>query len=339
MISSENRPRVAYFGSRHHLKTTGSALFLLDLLHQWFDVDVFPTDDWIDRKVPRSLDLSGPYEAVLFWQSVPFNALNDIPCLNRVFFPMYDQCGSDPVEEWIKYKSFKIIAFSQRLAKRLKRMGLRCWSIQYFPKPEPSPDFDPNALFFWQRRKEISWAELEHLFPPGVLRSVHWHRAMDFGETIGPSEAYRSGLDITESNWFSSQKDYQDRLSRCGLFLAPRMAEGIGFSFLEAMARNMIVVAHDDATMNEYIRHGQTGFLFQTSKVEPVNLASVDEMRVKLSEYMTRGYEQWLVERAKIQEWILSTDTGSVFRLSMSTIVANLRKFLKNLKRHLRRLH
>ena len=46
------------------------------------------------------------------------------------------------------------------------------------------------------------------------------------------------------------------------IYIASRPYEGIGMSFLEAMADGRCVVAHDNTTHNEYIEHGKNGFLF-----------------------------------------------------------------------------
>ena len=57
-------------------------------------------------------------------------------------------------------------------------------------------------------------------------------------------------------------EEYADLLGSCGLFAAPRRKEGIGLSFLDAMARGAFVLGYDSPTMNEYIRHAETGWLF-----------------------------------------------------------------------------
>jgi glycosyltransferase involved in cell wall biosynthesis len=64
-----------------------------------------------------------------------------------------------------------------------------------------------------------------------------------------------------------SRDEYLLATSAANVFLAPRAAEGIGLTFLEAMARGGAVIAYDAPTMNEYIRNGDNGILL---KPEPV---------------------------------------------------------------------
>ena len=48
-------------------------------------------------------------------------------------------------------------------------------------------------------------------------------------------------------------------LSSCNIFIVPRMFEGIGLTFLEAMASGMFVISSDTPIMNEYISHKNNG--------------------------------------------------------------------------------
>ena len=62
---------------------------------------------------------------------------------------------------------------------------------------------------------------------------------------------------------------YAPALRRAGIYFAPRLYEGIGISFLEAMAMGKAVVAPDNPTMNEYVTHNVNGFLYKPGGPAP----------------------------------------------------------------------
>ncbi len=72
-----------------------------------------------------------------------------------------------------------------------------------------------------------------------------------------PSVRARSIFPV--SSWFRDAGEYLDMLAAANVFFAPRRAEGIGMSFLEAMAMGLCVVAPRGPTMSEYIENGRNG--------------------------------------------------------------------------------
>jgi glycosyltransferase involved in cell wall biosynthesis len=129
---------------------------------------------------------------------------------------------------------------------------------------------------------------------------------MDWGEAVPMTPQEKAAVELTTSSWFSSQSEYQQLLGAFEFYLAPRLAEGIGFSFLEAMARNRIVIAHNSSTMNEYIRHGKTGFLFSLKRVHPLPKVDLEMVRKRLASYMEAGYRHWLEDQSRLQEFLKS---------------------------------
>ena len=65
------------------------------------------------------------------------------------------------------------------------------------------------------------------------------------------------------TDWVDARQDYLKYLNQANIFIAPRAAEGVGLSFVEALARGCAVFAYDAPTMNEYITHKADGFLFK----------------------------------------------------------------------------
>ena len=56
-----------------------------------------------------------------------------------------------------------------------------------------------------------------------------------------------------------NSKQYLEHLSKCNIFIVPRLYEGIGLTFLEAMASGMVVLSSNFPTMNEYIQNNING--------------------------------------------------------------------------------
>ena len=69
------------------------------------------------------------------------------------------------------------------------------------------------------------------------------------------------GQDNGEKVW-KNRQNYLRELEKFHVYFAPRKYEGIGMTFLEAMAMGMCVVAENAPTANEYILSGKNGILY-----------------------------------------------------------------------------
>jgi glycosyltransferase involved in cell wall biosynthesis len=92
------------------------------------------------------------------------------------------------------------------------------------------------------------------------------------------------------------------------VFVAPRRFEGIGLSFLEAMARGQVVIAENNATMNEYIVHDVNGLLYEPdrpglwrSALTPERARAIGE-RARLS--CLAGRPQWQRGLARLDAYV-----------------------------------
>ena len=77
-------------------------------------------------------------------------------------------------------------------------------------------------------------------------------------------------------------------------------------AFLEAMAMGKCVVAHDDATMNEYIVDGESGLLVDFDR--PVRIAPerVARARAGVAAAAARHRARWVEDAAKIVPFVQS---------------------------------
>jgi glycosyltransferase involved in cell wall biosynthesis len=91
------------------------------------------------------------------------------------------------------------------------------------------------------------------------------------------------------------------------IFIAPRDYEGIGLSFLEAMAMGKAVIAVDNPTMNEYIADGETGYLFDLNNIKEIDLSNLRTIQRNAHEYIQDGFFIWGKNKVKIIDFIKSS--------------------------------
>jgi glycosyltransferase involved in cell wall biosynthesis len=231
-------------------------------------------------------------------------------CDNIIIIPMYDAILRLTDSYWLKFKNFKFLNFSSTLHKKLIHLGLNSKHIQYFPSPESDlfkeVSYDSLKGFFWQRTNQITWEHVKKLIAHSEFDTFHVHAAVDPPgyEFIEPTEEEKRKYNITISEWFEKREDYFSATSAANIYFAPRLHEGIGMSFLEAMAQGKCVVAPDNPTMNEYIQHGVTGYLYNPKRPGQIDFTNAAIVGKKASEYIRHGYTLWLNQREEIVEFI-----------------------------------
>lgn len=307
--------RILYIGHTFHLKTK-SNLFLLDILKD-YDIDMVSMDPHEELSYASIQSRCGQhYDILLCWQVMPsiLQIKQYISFDKGVLFPMADFFYAvmplkDPV--WQEYVEFQIINFCKAVHEELSAAGFSSYYIQYFPKPAETPQWgNPGGVFFWQRVTHINPHTLFFLLRDMTeLNAVHMHYALDPGEEkIEIPRNNFPGKNITESEWFDTKEKMYEVMEQFGLYMAPRYIEGIGMSFLEAMAHGRCVIAPDAPTMNEYIVNGETGFLYErTSEITPLpiqDLKTVRRIQENAYEYVKRGYAEWKRKRPEIKAWI-----------------------------------
>lgn len=289
----------------HHNKTKSNT-FLTDYLKQIFDVKIVWDESW-HKKGDTYPDLSFvdyDYLGVIFFQSLPRReVLDNIKNDNLIFFPMYDGISHD-FGFWKDYYDLKIVNFSKTLHDKLKKWGFDSIYVQYFPEPQ---EFNPGKIdevFFWQRISKIDINTIKKLFKKEKVK-LHIHKAVDPNHKfIQPSTEDERRFNITYSDWFDTKEEMWDLIKQKGLYVAPRECEGIGQSFLEAMAMGKAVIAANNPTMNEYIKYNETGYLFDLANTKEINLSDIKRIQKNTYEYMVNGYKKWEKNKSKIIDFI-----------------------------------
>jgi glycosyltransferase involved in cell wall biosynthesis len=147
----------------------------------------------------------------------------------------------------------------------------------------PQEEGESKRVFLWERG-DISEDTVKKLFPP------------ELGYTF----------DVKKGDEFLSREEYLSRIAACEIVVAPRRKEGIGMAFLEAMAMGKCVVAHNDATMNEYIKDGVNGILFDADRPIAITESQVLSVRSNIHATKEQFYGVWLEDMKKISNFIFT---------------------------------
>jgi len=303
--------KVAFIDHSFHKKTRSSAFFV-DLLKTRYKVDVYYDSYWKDKKVFdfKKVNLL-EYEAIFFWQvNYDIRYLKKLKCKNIIFIPMYDDVILNTITPfyWKQFRSIKFISFSKTLHEYFSQKKLNSFYLNYFPAyHKVSKMFESNNLtaFFWYRVNSINWDTIKNLITKDSFQTIYIQNNPDPYQT----KLLISKKDIEEYNikfvdWFESKEKYLNFLKSIDVYFAPRVYEGIGLTFLEAMSYGKYIVAVDKPTMNEYIVHNQNGFLYQLDKIEKINFEMISQN--KIEKINSSFFNRWLDSQENIFDFIES---------------------------------
>lgn len=317
--------KILFIGHTYHKKTK-SSVFVLDLIREKHQVLEFYLDpDGPDSYKELQEIEEKNFDILIVWQVMPvINKLKKyISWKKATFFPMFDHYyihGGLYNTDWKEYTDFTIINFSITQHKELEKNGFCSKYIQYFPKPKEITNWGKEkSIFFWQRLEFLNLSTVAKVFENNELEYVHIHKALDPGHKFKDIDSFEDdtkyhfrNTKFTSSTWFEHKEEMLEKIQDCALYMAPRYYEGIGMSFLEAMAMGRCVVSPDHATMTEYIKDGVNGFIYKwddTNKTrccEPINIGDYDIREIQKNAYQTivEGYSKWEKEKYNILEWI-----------------------------------
>ena len=111
------------------------------------------------------------------------------------------------------------------------------------------------------------------------------------------------------SEWFPDKEDFFKILKASNVFFAPRLYEGIGISFIEAMTMRQCVVAPNTPTMNEYIRDGETGLLYDPGNPVSLDFSNAKQIANNAREYCKKGYKRWIESEEELIDFIYPNTT------------------------------
>jgi hypothetical protein len=328
-----------------------STNFLKVILEEQFDVNIFWDDYWQGGD-PLSLITINKYDYVVFFQTLlPFYKLKKIKA-KIVWVPMLDGVKlSNQYWSCLSSIPIKILAFSEYLHKKCSEYNIQSLSLKYYLPPTFSNDLPKKGrhFFFWYRGG-ITFAEIKTFLDFQKVDSFIYRSAPDpfhKEENFLTDDFEKYKLQIFQDLNFDSQEKYLELLKKANIFIAPRKIEGIGISFLEAMALGMVVIGYNYGTMNEYIKHNYNGYLFD-SKIHNINFDNLEEVLKNSRTMAMNGWEKWENDIKNINEFILNEDYRkikinklyfsiySIFQLFESYLRRTIKRKLKKIKGRLR---
>ena len=213
-------------------------------------------------------------QPIVFWAMHPHPKLLADSNFNLTWVPMYDDVMWNRASFWKKLpKSLKIIAYSKYISNLTIPLNFRTISVKYFENPNDfkQSDWDNgNNIFYWNRSGLLTEKQLESIcislnaktliFRDHLDYYAHKNQKIKLDSKLGDTNVIN--LDMSSTN-----KEYMTLLAQCNIFIAPRIFEGIGLTFLEAMASGMVVISPDFPTMNEYITNKRNGLFLPYVKL------------------------------------------------------------------------
>lgn len=310
--------RIAYVDHSYH-RTTRSTNFLRDMLRRrGHEVVDFWDDAWKGGQAVGWPDVR-QHDVVIMFQSycAPGLAAFRQAHPNVIYIPMLDQFGTwqgpmvNQTSFWAPFQGSKVLNFSSALHCLTTGFGIASHWVRYYQPVQPERKEAVQGLrgFFWLRRQDqINWALVRRLIEDAKFESFHIHLAVDPGspEPELPTAVDVARYNITTSTWFEDRNELTALVDRANVYFAPRMEEGIGQSFLEAMARGKCVVAANQGTMNEYILHGVNGLLFEHRAPRPLDFSQVNRLGAQARASVAAGHAQWLAAEDDIVRFILT---------------------------------
>jgi hypothetical protein len=249
----------------HIDRSTACQHLVVDPLEAFCDVELVA---WDGAALPSAADDAAA--PLIFFQLPPPDSLVESNASRVVWIPMWDQARGYGQDWWDAIpKSVRIVSFSEQIRVRAETAGLTVLNLRYFSDPSAlaSVTWDQGpVVFYWNRTGIARPSFLRKLCK--AIRAKELIFRPDLDPRVDPGAHYelpkRLGRTKVTTVSASSQDEYLSATRSANVFLAPRVAEGVGLTFLEAMARGCAVIAYDAPTMNEYIRHDQNGILLDT---------------------------------------------------------------------------
>jgi len=310
--------RIAYLDHSFH-RTTRSTGFLPEILQRHgHAVDLFWDDAWQGGKPVQWAAVAG-HDVVIMFQSYcsPEAAQFRLQHPNVIYIPMLDQFGIwqgprfNLSDFWEPFQGSKVINFSNALHAMTTAFGIASHFVRYYQPVAGLPACPTEGLhgFFWLRRElDLPWKVIRRLISGCRFDSFHIHLATDPGfsaPTLPPQEDIDKHR-ITTSKWFEDKAELNAVIARANVYFAPRLDEGIGQSFLEAMARGQCVVASNHGTMNEYILPGVNGLLYDPRNPRPLDFARATELGQQARIGAVEGRALWEQSETNLVRFILA---------------------------------
>lgn len=299
---------LAYVEHPHH-QITNSTTFLLDKLAQFgFSITRIKRDDF-------SLELARYFDYIVLFQSDSQIKIAAESKIKTLVVPMLDEALSRSSNFYISNENIQYLSFSKVLHDFLVLSGHTSRYVQFWPEKVSNTYSHNSYVFFWERTPEhvnendvIRWFEKSDM--PILIRT-----SLDPGQ-VKIENKYINSKKVSRINFeWNDKYKYLDALSKASIVIAPRRWEGIGLSYLEALARGIPVVGLDSPVLSEYIKNDYNGKLIR-DKFNSLNdfnlinmhnniLISYDGNRMKFENGINEVLNDFVQHKAKLKRNLL----------------------------------
>lgn len=314
MVKTFKVNKIVFFDHKYHEKTKSSSFFV-DILKDLSTVKIIYVGDNLLDEIEAQITDNQDSDLYVFWQIMPpIQAISHINESKIVLIPMYDACCTMTYREWYKYRNYRFICFCEKIYHILENLGIKSLSVKYVPRINHDHmdvrKYDILTAFIWRRKESLNLTPLLNSMKKIGVKRVIIHNAPDY--MIDKNNHYEiNDLEvITTKGWFNTHDEYLNIISKCNVYIAPRLYEGIGLSFLEAFGLGLCVVAPNQATMNEYIIHGKNGLIFNSFREIRKCQFDIAELQSNSLIYYQRYLSLWEGSIPKIKCFILDNQIG-----------------------------
>ncbi|MBI5134442.1 MAG: glycosyltransferase [Candidatus Taylorbacteria bacterium] len=309
--------RLAFIDHSFHKKSR-SGDFLRRIFSDHFEITDYWDESWQGGATVPPEEINKHDYAFYFQVLNPFHELERIR-VPMLWAPMYDGIKFNYFY-WKAISQFdiKILSFSKKITSWLTAFSNPVLPLQYYIPPTEIEQIQGNRVFFWYRGG-ITFNDIKRLIDPRQIdRFTLFENPDKEGQTFSISKEDIEGYKIervVES--FLPKERYSKLVRDSNIFIAPRKKEGIGMSFIEALAAGKCVIGYDDATLCEYVTHGIDGLLF-TENTPRLDLSKTDAIRHAAAERYSIGYDRWLLERKAILPFLTAPYRAQTSHFSRS---------------------
>jgi glycosyltransferase involved in cell wall biosynthesis len=298
-VKKKKKTKIVYIDHAYH-QHTKSTQFFVDILSTEGDVSIIwdKSHESVDSEFDMSAVNALMPDVIVIFQSEKAAMACALSEYTEVFFiPMYDSVMHASADFWDNIKRCKVINFSLTTYNECILNNIDSIYVQYFKKPEPLIEIESSkskTAFFWQRRETPNINIIRPFLKRLRVKNLLFHNVPDPGVVVKrmPSFLDRIKYSIKETHWFKSAQEFKTHINKSGVYFAPRLEEGIGMSFLEALQKGQCVIAPDRGTMNEYITNGVNGILYSETSVMLENIKP-DQLRINAIRSSVNGYKRW----------------------------------------------
>lgn len=255
----------AYCLDWHVTKSDAFRDMLVDPLKPYVDIKLVA---WNGENLPNNPKAAGP---LIFCMLPPSEEILKNYKQKIVWLPMWDQAQDYDQTWWDKLpKNVHIVSFSDRITAKATAAGLPTLKLKYFKDPtkyRPVSWNNGKVIFYWNRTGLVGPSFLENLCQSVSARELLFLGQIDprIDKTLQYSLPSKFGQTKVTNLKLTGRDEFLSAVSRANIFVAPRKAEGVGMTFLEAMCKGCSVIGYDAPTMNEYIQHDRNGLLIRNN--------------------------------------------------------------------------